>query len=282
MMTADQAYGYAEHLWSQERYRAAADAFERFAFAHGDEPRTETALLRAAEAWFAAGDDQASAGACDRLLDRGPDPAIAAKAQLLRSRAHQRRGDQNEALISLHNLIVTSDDAAVVDQARYQGAWVLIEAYRFSDAANWLAAISETGKPLYNAGGLTAELGREDLLEHKNPTLAGTLAVVPGAGHLYSRRYRDAFIAFALTGLTAWSAWEAFDNDQPALGTLLGVVSLNFYVGNIYSAVSAAHKFNRASTRRAVEEMKQAFPVTLQMGLAPSGKGGQMALGIRF
>ena len=41
------------------------------------------------------------------------------------------------------------------------------------------------------------------------------------------------------------AAWEAFDNDNEALGSLLTLFEIGFYTGNIYSAVNAAHKYNK-------------------------------------
>ena len=56
---------------------------------------------------------------------------------------------------------------------------------------------------------------------------------MPGAGYLYLQRYRDAWISLVLTGGVAWAAYEAFDNDSPVLGSLLGITSGGFYLGSI-------------------------------------------------
>ena len=281
-LDADQAYSYAEHLGGQQRYRAAADAFERFAFFHPGDPRAPRALYQAARAYYTAGDDDQTIRVCRQILDQPAMVELAAQAYMLESRAHLNLKDYDQALISLNNAIVQSRERAVVDEARYRGAWVLIEKLRFDDAANWLAALSPQGQIDYNFASLMAELQNPDLIAHKNPTVAGVLAIVPGAGHIYSHRYRDALIAFVLNGLTWWASWEAFDNDQPALGTLIGVVGFNFYVGNFFSAVNAAHKFNRRSAEQAVKKLREKFPLTLQVGFAPRTGGAQVALTFRF
>ena len=281
-LDADQAHSYAEHLWDQQRYRAAADAFERFTFFHADDPRASRALYQAARAYFAAGDDDQTVRVCRQILDQPAMVELAAQAYLLESRAHLNLKDYDQALISLNNAIVQSRDRAIVDEARYRGAWVLLEKLRFDDAANWLAALSPQGQSDYNLAPLMAELQNPELIAHKNPAVAGILAIVPGAGHIYSQRYRDALVAFVLNGLTWWASWEAFDNDQPALGTLIGVVGLNFYVGNFFSAVNAANKFNRRSAEQTVKRLQEKFPLTLQVGFAPRTGGAQVALTFRF
>jgi tetratricopeptide (TPR) repeat protein len=279
---ANQDFRYAEHLYVQQRYRAAADAFERFVFTYANDPRAAQALYQAALAHFAAGDYNATILLCQQLLDESEIAALSDQAYLLESRAHQRNKSYDQALISLNNVIVQSRNLEVVDEARYQGAWILIETLQFEEALNWLLAVSPQGAAAADIAPLMLKLKDPDLIESKNPTFAGTLAIVPGVGHLYIGRYRDALIAFALNGLTFWATWEAFDNEQPALGSLIGVVGLNLYVGNIFSAINGAQKFNRREAEQAVIGLKQEFPISLQIGLAPSGRGAQLALTLKF
>jgi hypothetical protein len=47
-------------------------------------------------------------------------------------------------------------------------------------------------------------------LPEKNPVYAGTLAIVPGLGHAYVPRYRDAIVSFLVNGLFIWAAVQAF------------------------------------------------------------------------
>ncbi len=80
----------------------------------------------------------------------------------------------------------------------------------------------------------------------KIPATAGILAaVLPGAGHLYSERYRDAAIAFVLNAAFIWGMVEAFEHENYVVGGILTFFELGWYSGNIYSAVSGAHKYNR-------------------------------------
>jgi hypothetical protein len=48
-----------------------------------------------------------------------------------------------------------------------------------------------------------------------------------------------------VNGLFIWAAVQAFQSDQDVLGGILTFIELGFYSGNIYSAVNAAHKYNR-------------------------------------
>ena len=66
---------------------------------------------------------------------------------------------------------------------------------------------------------------------------------------------RDAALAFAFTGAFAWATVEAFNRDHDELGVALGLVTLAFYAGNIFSAVNVAHKFNDREERRLKERI---------------------------
>jgi hypothetical protein len=96
-------------------------------------------------------------------------------------------------------------------------------------------------------------------LPHKSPTLAGTLSIVPGMGQLYLGRGQDALVALVIAGGSIWASWEAYDNDLPALGTLLALVGAGFYAGNIYGAVSGAYKFNQLQIDGFSHDLRRRF-----------------------
>ena len=70
-------------------------------------------------------------------------------------------------------------------------------------------------------------------------------AILPGSGQIYIERYKDATSTFVLNSLFIAGAWIAFEGDNPALGAILTIFELGWYKGNIYGAVSRAHKYNR-------------------------------------
>ncbi len=78
-----------------------------------------------------------------------------------------------------------------------------------------------------------------------------------GAGHLYCERKRDAFVSFLLNGAMIYAAYEAFDHDHDALGGIITFFELGFYSGNIYSAVSSAHKYNRHEKSKFLDYLKK-------------------------
>jgi hypothetical protein len=113
-------------------------------------------------------------------------------------------------------------------------------------------------------GGLGASApsnARQDLaaeyagLPRKSPALAGGLsAVLPGAGHLYCDRPRDALVSFLLNASFLWATVAAAERDQWALAGILGFFELGWYGGNVVSSVNAAQKWNRREEQRFFEK----------------------------
>jgi hypothetical protein len=121
-------------------------------------------------------------------------------------------------------------------------------------------------------------LSRDPLYPTKSPRLAGFLSVLPGAGFAYCGRYRDALAAFLLNAGLILAACESFDNDNEALGAVIAFVGAGFYGGNIYGAVSSAHKYNRSSRQRFLEDLHSRTGVTLS--LLPERRA--IAVGLRY
>lgn len=276
----NQLYRFAQDLYKKGRFIRAAAEFERFLFYYPRDSRISEVRYKVAESYFRADRFQDAADVCQAVIEEASEAAETAKFYLLLSRCQIRQNDFNQALITIHNLLSIYDEPAVQDEARYIGAWVCIETAQWPQAQNWLQAISGPNQERYKVEEITAGLATAPSIPQKDPKVAGLFAVLPGGGHLYTGRYQDALISFVLNGLTIWASCEAFDNDQPALGSLLGLVGINLYTGNIYSAVNSAHKFNRNATGKFIDGLKK--KTGIRLSLLPVEKGGMFLVTIPF
>jgi hypothetical protein len=137
----------------------------------------------------------------------------------------------------------------------------------------------EKGSPLYSNSQDLAKLSlKGEMLPYKEPATAGALAILPGLGHLYCERPKDALVAFLLNGLTVWAAIEAFDEDLQVLGSLLLLLEVGWYAGNIYSAVNCAHKYNR----KVRNDFRRSLPDRLNLSLYTTRGGLGLALRMNF
>jgi len=116
------------------------------------------------------------------------------------------------------------------------------------------------------------ELDKKLPIKRKNPTTAGLLSIIPGAGHLYCERKRDAFISFFLNGAMIYAAYEAFDHDLDVLGGIITFFELGFYSGNIYSAVSSTHKYNRDEKNKFLDYLKKNAKISISSGIPNQSK----------
>jgi len=140
--------------------------------------------------------------------------------------------------------------------------------------------ISGQNEDRYRIENLIHEIETRTPLKQKNPTAARVFAIVPGAGHLYCERPRDAIISFLLNGAMIYAAYEAFDEDLNALGVVIAFFELGFYAGNIYSAVSSAHKYNRDEKNRFPDSLKKRAQINIS--LAGPDRGNALLLSCRI
>jgi len=127
---------------------------------------------------------------------------------------------------------------------------------------------------------LSAESLKGELLPYKDPVYAGIMAgIIPGLGHAYVSRYKDAIVAFLLNGLFIWATIESFHQDHNVLGGILAFFELGWYTGNIYSAVNVTHKWNR----KVRDDFRKGFRDRFDLHLLTSKKGPTgLALTFRF
>lgn len=92
---------------------------------------------------------------------------------------------------------------------------------------------------------------------YKSPAVATSLScLVPGAGKIYTGKWKDAIYSFLFVSVTSWLTGRSYINNGIDINTvLLGTVTLGLYSANIYgsykSAVKSNHKKNQSFTRQA-------------------------------
>ena len=202
------------------------------------------------------------------------------EAFFMLSRSHARQGMIEQAILDLHNLMALSSAAEVVDRARYELGWLHVDQGRWNDAEQAFGRISPDNQDRFRVADLQRDLSRSNAIPLKNPTAAGWLSIVPGGGQLYCNRYQDAATAFLINAGLIWAAWEAFDNQQTALGSLIGFVEFGFYAGNITGAISSAHKINGERISEFRDRLSQRRQMSFS--LAPTPVGAALCLTVDF
>jgi tetratricopeptide (TPR) repeat protein len=246
----DRQYDFAETLFNGGQYRRAAEEYQRFGFFFPQDARRRRALLKAGRAFLLAKDPLAARNRFEELIQEDEMDAISVESHFMLVECDLQLNRITQAVLDLNNLIALSDDQEVRDRAYYRLGWLHIDLTDWPAARKAFARISASRRGHYHIDKLERELGRAHRLPARNPALAGTLSIIPGAGQFYCNRYEDALIAFAVNLGLFWAAHDAFDEDQYALGGMLAFIGMGFYAGNIYGAVGDAHKFNQKQRRQ--------------------------------
>lgn len=221
-------------------------------------PATPEGVLSFADALLVGGESFRAVTEYLRFLHHFGEHPEASRALEGLGRAYAQAGRWDEAAAVFRRLPDGHGSRWLLGSALYRGeryeeaGRVLLapEAPPKSSTVGTLALLRAGAAHLpEGARGYLAEQHRS--LPHKSPRTAGTLAaVLPGAGHLYTDRPRDAAVSFFLNASFLWGTYEAVRREQWALAGVLGLFELGWYSGNVASAVNAAHKWNRREEGR--------------------------------
>lgn len=276
VLDASQQFQFAESYFTKGQYYRAVGEYERLIYFFPQEGRVELAMYRIGLSYLKGERFKQAIRAFGELIEKYKATKLSARSYLKISDCYVKLKQFGRARSTLDNLLEITQDQDVKDEALYRQGWICIEMDEWEKAHDSFERISQGNRDKFRVKHLSEDMNRRELLKPKSPTTAGLLAVVPGAGHLYCERYQDALIAFLLNGIMIYAAYEAFDQDNPGLGGLIAFFEIGLYSGNIYSAVSSAHKYNRKQKRDFLQYLKEHSVLEASAGAAY--RGGQLAL----
>ncbi len=294
MVDSEKQFTLAQTLFAQKDYLAAANEYIRFFHLFADDERVEQARYKTGVAYFYAGKHQDAQRHFQKIIDRFSDSGFAPDAMFKLSELYAVTNRPAMAVAILKNLVVLTRDTAVRDTACFMLGWLLLDKaedlkagsdfkiFPLEEANKYFSMISVEGRQKYPIGDTVAALSQKDLVEKKDPTLAGIFAVIPGGGLLYCERYQDALVSFLLNTALIYAAYTSFENDNPALGGVLSFVEAGFYTGNIYGSVSGAHKYNKSKREAFIHQIKTDYQGRLKISLRPGLIKDGLSLAIRY
>lgn len=266
LLDSDRQFQFAEHLFQRGEYYRAIGEYERFIHFFPESEEVVLARYRIGSAYLKGERYEEAIEAFASLIKQHSESVYADRSYLRMGEAYTQLKRYDDAITHLEKLIATTSDQNIEDEAHYQCGWVYLEQGSWDNAAVCFNQISPENRARFRIEDILRELDKRRNLKRKNPTTAGLLAIVPGAGHVYCERYRDALVAFLVNGALILAAWEAFDHELYALGGLITVVELGFYSGNIYSAVGSAHKYNREKKNRFLRHLEERTKIRISLG----------------
>jgi TolA-binding protein len=264
---SDKQFDFAEFYFSNKEYLRAIGEYKRFIYFFPKDKRVESAMYRIGMAYYYDRRFREAIDSFKKLIDKYVDTNFSIKSYFMTSESYLRINAFTSAIINLHNLITITDDVNLKDKAYYRIGWIYIEMASWEKARVYFEKISAQNKQKYRFEKLSTELEKVKYIPEKNPQIAGFLSVIPGAGYLYCKRYKDAIIAFLLNTGLIYAAYESFDDDQYALGGLITFVGFGFYAGSIYGSITSAHKYNRKRTEKFIKNLRDNTKVNISADL---------------
>ncbi len=241
----ERQFGYAENLFKEGDFYRAITEYKRFIFFFPEEKKTEKCYFRIGESYFKAKKWAEAVEAMEVFIAGFPFSSMLNDALYLKGMAEKNLKKYDDALSTFGKIMKTSS-GEYRNKVIYQNALVLVDMEEWKRASEAFSKISEESILSSRARIFSSGLDNIDNLPRKSPATAGVLAaIIPGTGHLYTERPRDALVAFLLNGAFIWAAVELFDDENYVAGGVVTFFELGWYTGNIYSAVSSAHKYNK-------------------------------------
>lgn len=275
--------GYADTLFKNKDYEAAIIEYKRFVHFFPESERLDQVKFRIAVCLFEQKKYMDAAKAFNDIILETPDAPDTGEAYFYQAEAFMNLGNMGYAEIVLQNYLKLTGDLKTKDRIYAELARLHLVQARASKpdsltlAKEYLSKISPSNAPAFNTENNMNLILAAEKAPKKNPGAAGFFSIIPGGGFLYCERYQDALVTFLLNTGLMLAAYEAYDKDNKALAGVIGFVETGFYMGNIYGAVSSAHKYNQAGVLKILNR-----DISLAPKIDPEGKGLAMTFYFDF
>lgn len=263
-MGPEKIMSFANYLFEQADYYRAITEYERLIFFYPKHPLAKTAAFQIAKSYLKGGKYTQAAQRFRALAEMHPDDDIGIKSFLMTAEAYYQKGSFGRAIDVLESFISSYPSDPHIDAARIKIGLAYLRAGEWRKAREELRKVPDKSSLHEQAAALAVEAEQYPDIPRKSPALAGGLsAVLPGAGQFYIGRPRDAAVSFFLNGLFVWATVEAFRRDNDVTGGILLFFESGWYLGNVYNAVSGAHKFNRRAEERLLDDLQSRYDVLI-------------------
>jgi len=245
--------GFADQLAKEGDFFRAIGEYKRFLYVCPDDRRRSTALYAIGRCYFLAG---RYGDVLEWYRHASTDSAATDETALLAGHALFRLAAYDKAYTQLETVVRRGRLRQGIDQASYLAALSLVRIGRGKEAVPLLMSVVEPSPYSQRAREYADRLRDIPRWPKKNPLLAGTLAVVPGAGYAYAGHYGTALASVAVIGLLSWTTLEAFDDGHEAAGATCSIFAFGFYFGSIVGSAESARRF----TAFQAESYQSRFP----------------------
>lgn len=259
---AGKLYLFAEELYQTGQYYRALTEYQRFNSYYPNHEMNENVMFKIGLCYFRGKKYREGARAFEGMNHHYPDTPLGKEALLMAGECYRKQELITIAIEKFSQLTENSIMEETTVKAFYALGVLYAEIGKPEEAKENFKKLKENSAYIDLSKRLTEEVDQYRATKKKNPTAAGILAIIPGLGHLYCERPGDALVSFLVNGLFIWGTVESFRQEQYVLGGILAFFESGWYMGNIYSAVGSAYKYNRYQDKMLLEELEKNIDLT--------------------
>jgi len=168
-----------------------------------------------------------------------------------------KMGDYITSLDSYKRFLKDSEYTRYKDFAVYRIAYIELKQGYPKDARKTFALISDKSNLFKLSSGMIEKTTDYENLKRKTPALAGIMsAIIPGTGQFYNGKIKDGIVALLTNGLFIWGTYELYRRKIYGIAAVATVFTAGWYSGNVFGAVSGAHKYNHKREVDFFEDLK--------------------------
>jgi outer membrane protein assembly factor BamD (BamD/ComL family)/TM2 domain-containing membrane protein YozV len=262
-MSAEKMMSFADSLFERGDYYRAITEYDRVVFFYAKHPLAKTARFQIALSYLKGEKLDQAVTQFRAIADDYRNEELGRKAFFMVGEAYYQKRDYPRAADVFTTFIGSYPDDPRADAARLKTGWTHLREGNWQEAAEEFQKVPLGSSLRKQAQGLAGESKNYPGIPKKSPSLAGGLsAVLPGAGQLYIGRPGDAAASFLLNGAFIWATVEAFNHRNNVTGGILLFFESGWYLGNIYNAISGAHKYNRRSEQQFMDDLQNRYGVS--------------------
>lgn len=238
----------ADAFMAQGEYYRAVTEYKKFTILFPDSSKVDYALYKLGMAYY-QGDEFEQASHAFAAIGTGYTGSSYVPAAFFQEgMSYWRLGRPEKAAIAFDKAVAAGPVSEYARRALLGKSLAEFDLNNISacrhELERFLASFPMDAKTV-NVRNAIILLDQHQGLPQKSPVTAGVMsALVPGSGHIYAGHYGDGITAFFLNGLFIAGTVMAAQQENYALATVVGVIGLPFYIGNIYGAANAATKYN--------------------------------------
>lgn len=260
-VSEDKQYNFAMSLFNEGEYYRAITEWKRFVYYFPESELIEDATLYIGKSYLMGEKYEDAINKFKDFRETFPNSSLIPECLYFIGIGHFKKEEYHWSRVFFEKLEREYPDNIWTDRAIIMKWWSYVKEGDFHKARDEIKPESIFDKKLrLTVEELSHEIEKGERLPRKSPYTAGLLAaILPGSGHFYLGRYKDGATAFLLNASFIWGAVVSFQQNNYAVAGILTFFEVGWWTGNIYSAVGAAHKYNKWEEDRFREDMEKKF-----------------------